>query len=226
MLDSTSLPDMGLVASRRTNGLREQPGNRDLLLTEAHHRMRNTLTLLMAWLRLDFAPAKLADLSEAIDRFEGRILAFGELYRLLSVGAGSGEISVEDYFESLCRSLTVAILEPKGLRCEVRIEEGFLAAKRCERLGLIIAELVTNAAKHAFPNEQTMRERGLVRVDAVYRDGCWCCSVSDNGIGSVGSFDGCGGRVLEDLAESIGARLIVESDCRGTTVTVVVPNRE
>lgn len=62
-----------------------------------------------------------------------------------------------------------------------------------------------------FPNEETMRERGLVQVDAVYRDRCWCCSVSDNGIGSTGSFDGCGGRVLEDLAGSIAERdLVIE----------------
>ena len=41
-------------------------------------------------------------------------------------------------------------LEPRGIRCQATIGDGFLESKRCERLGLIIVELVTNAAKHAF----------------------------------------------------------------------------
>lgn len=225
MLDTISAPDtmlepdVGFIASDQPNVLWAQPSDWDLLLREAHHRMKNTLTLLTAWLRLDFARVKPTDLPEAIERFERRIVAFGDLYRLLSNGTERGEIPVGDYVEDLCRALAVAILEPIGLRCEVTIEEGFLPAKRCERLGLIIAELVTNAAKHAFPS----REDGLVQVDALYRDGCWRCSVSDNGVGAAGSSCGSGGRILKDLTGSIQGRTIVESGRRGTTVTVVLP---
>jgi len=218
--DTVSAPDLGFTESHQANVLWEQPADWDLLLREAHHRMKNTLALLTAWLRLDFARVKSTELPGAIERFERRIVAFGELYRLLSNGTERGEIHVGDYVEALCRALAVAILEPLSLRCEVTIEEGFLPARRCERLGLMIAELVTNAAQHAFPS----REDGLVRVHALYREGCWRCMVSDNGVGVAAASCGSGGRILKDLARSIRGHTIVESGRRGTTVTVVLPN--
>ena len=122
--------------------------------------MKNTLTLLSAWLRADFKSTASVDLPQAIDGFERRIVAFGRLYDLLSNGSDRRYTSIGDYVGSLSRALAVAILEPKGIRCEAAIGYGFLESKRCERLGLIIAELVTNAAKHAFPNQQP----GLIRI--------------------------------------------------------------
>jgi two-component sensor histidine kinase len=215
MLDLISVPAIDLIESDQAEELRERHNDWEFVLTEAHHRMKNTLALLAASLRRDFTPAASADLRNAIDRFEGRILAFGELYRLLEVGRGQGETSVGDYFGCLCRALTIAVLEPLGLRCETTIEDGSMATKQCEPLGLIIVELVTNAAKHAFPSGND----GLVSIDLLYREGR-CCTVSDNGIGVAGPLRGSGARILEDLR----ARTITAFGCRGTTVTVVLPN--
>jgi two-component sensor histidine kinase len=192
----------------------------ELFLRETHHRMKNTPTLLGAWLRADFISIASVDLPMAIDGFERRIVAFGRLYDLLSSGSDRGYTSVGDYVGSLSRALAVAILEPRGIRCEATIGDGFLESKRCERLGLIIVELVTNAAKHLFPNQQ----RGLIRIEASYRDGFWHCVVKDSGVGARGT-RGVGGRLVEDLARSIGAHAVTDSDSDGTTITVVVPHR-
>jgi two-component sensor histidine kinase len=192
----------------------------DLFVRETHHRMKNTLTLLGAWLRADFKSTASVDLPKAIDGFERRIVAFGRLYDLLSNGSDRRYTSVGDYVGSLSRALAVAILEPKGIRCEAAIGYGFLESKRCERLGLIIAELVTNAAKHAFPNQQP----GLIRIEAFYGDGFWHCTVKDSGVGARGA-RGVGGRIVDDLARSIGGHAVTDSDSDGTTVTVVVPHR-
>ena len=142
----------------------DQADNVGLFLRETHHRMKNTLTLLGAWLRADFRSTASVDLPTAIDRFERRILAFGRLYGLLSNGSDQHYTSVGDYVGSLSRALAVAILEPKGIRCEATVGDGFLETKRCEHLGLIIAELVTNAAKHAFSRStaRTDWDRGIL----------------------------------------------------------------
>jgi two-component sensor histidine kinase len=198
----------------------DQPENIGLFLRETHHRMKNTLTLLGAWLRADFKSTASVDLPKAIDGFERRIVAFGRLYDLLSSGSDRRYTSIGDYVGSLSRALAVAILEPKGIRCEAAIGYGFLETKRCERLGLIITELVTNAAKHAFPNQQP----GLIRVEAFYRDDFWHCTVKDSGVGTRGARRGVGGRIVEDLAQSIGAHVVTESCSDGTAVTVVVPH--
>lgn len=192
----------------------------DLFLRETHHRMKNMLTLLGAWLRADFMSTASVDLPKAIDRFERRILAFGRLYDLLSKHSDRRYTSVGDYIGSLTLALAAAILEPRGIRCEATIGDGFLESKRCERLGLIIVELVTNAAKHAFPN----RQPGLIRIEAFYGDGFWHCTVEDNGVGARGA-RGAGGRIVEDLARSIGGHAVTDLESEGTAITVVVPHR-
>jgi two-component sensor histidine kinase len=192
----------------------------DLFVRETHHRMKNMLTLLGAWLRADFMSTASVNLPQAIDGFERRILAFGRLYDLLSKRSDRRYTSVGDYVGSLSLALATAVLEPRGIRCEATIGDGFLESKRCERLGLIIVELVTNAAKHAFPSQQP----GLVRIEASYRDGFWHCIVKDGGVWACGARGGAGGQIIEDLARSIGGHAVTESGSDGTTVTVVVPH--
>ena len=198
--------------------IHDQADGADLLLRETHHRMKNMLVFLSVWLRANLNSTAPADLPKAIDGFERRILAYGRLYDLLSKGSDRLYTSVSDYLGSLSLALAAAILEPRGIRCESTIGEGFLESKRCERLGLIINELVTNAAKHAFPNRQPR----LIRIDAFHRDGFWHCTVKDSGAGTCGARSGVGGRIVENLAQSIGGYVVTEACADGTAVTVVV----
>jgi two-component sensor histidine kinase len=183
--------------------------------------MKNTLTLLGASVRRDFMRTKPTDVSVAVDRFERRVVAFGRLYQLLSDDSDLTAVALDSFFEGLCEALAEAILEPAGIRCEAAIERGTLAASQCHRLALMVTELVTNAAKHAFPD----RNGGLIRVEIVNRDGAWCCTVADNGTGAVGPLQGTGGRILERLARSIRARVHGEAGRGGTRVTIVAPAR-
>jgi two-component sensor histidine kinase len=183
--------------------------------------MKNTLMLLAASVRRDFKRGQNNELSAAVDRFERRIAAFGQLYHLLSAGEDVETISVGGFFEPLCEALSETILEPAGIRCEAAIEDGRLCATQGHRLGLIVSELVTNAAKHAFPDNKG----GLIRVEAVNRKGCWRFTVTDNGRGATGSLQGTGGRILAGLARSIGAELDYQSCQSGTHATIAVPAR-
>jgi two-component sensor histidine kinase len=197
----------------------EQASDWELVLRESHHRMKNTLTLLGASVRRDFLRPGSMEVSVAVDRFERRLVAFGRLYQLLSDDAGRKTVSVAAFFESLCGALSEAILEPAGIRCEAAIESGVLPTSQFHRLALILAELVTNPAKHAFPN----RNGGVIRIEIAYREGSWCCTVADNGTGATGPLQGTGGRILEGLARSIQARLLGEAGRGGTRVTIVMP---
>jgi two-component sensor histidine kinase len=145
---------------------------------------------------------------------------FGRLYDLLSRRSDRRYTAVGDYVGPLSLALAAAILEPRGIRCRATIGDGFLDSKRCERLGLIIVELVTNAAKHAFPKQKP----GLICIEAFYGDGFWHCAVKDSGVGTRGA-RGVGRQIVEDLARSIGGHAVTESDSDGTTMTVVVPHR-
>jgi two-component sensor histidine kinase len=207
------------VRSQHIASLDDQSRDWELVLRESHHRMKNTLTLLGASVRRDFSRPGTRDMSGAVDRFEQRIVAFGRLYQLLSDSDNLTAVSVEAFFENLCEALSEAVLEPAGIRCEAAIESGALPASQCHRLALMLTELVTNAAKHAFPN----RNDALIRIEMANRDGAWLCTVADNGIGATGPLQGTGSRILEGLARSIDARLQGEAGQGGTRVTIVMP---
>ncbi|WP_312000687.1 sensor histidine kinase [Bradyrhizobium altum] len=134
----------------------------------------------------------------------------------MSDGEGAETVSVGPFFEALSAALSEAILEPAGIRCEAVIEDGVFSAVHRHRRGLMVAELMTIAAKHAFPDDAA----GLIRIEARPRSGRGCYVVADNGIGTVGPLRGTGGRILEGLARSIGAQICGEAGRKGTTVTV------
>lgn len=208
-----------IVPSHQVADVDEQAHDWELVLRESHHRMKNTLSLLGASVRRDFMRTKPMDVSIAVDRFERRLAAFGRLYQLLSDESDLKTVSVDGFFEGLCVALSEAILEPAGIRCEAAIESGMLPASQRHRLALMITELVTNAAKHAFPN----KNGGLIRIEIAHREGSWCCTVADNGTGAIGPLQGTGGRILEGLARSIRARVHGEAGRGGTSVTIVTP---
>ncbi|HLG81900.1 MAG TPA: sensor histidine kinase [Bradyrhizobium sp.] len=214
-----SWPNDRVVQSHHVADLNEEASDWEMVLRESHHRMKNTLTLLGASVRREFARPGPHDMSVAVDRFERRIVAFGRLYQLLSNDDGLQMLSVAPFFESLCKALSEAILEPAGIRCEAAIESGTLPTTQCHRLALMLAELVTNAAKHAFPN----RSGALIHVEVAKREGHWFCVVADNGIGATGPLQGTGSRILDGLARSIGARLRGEAGRGGTRVTIAMP---
>ncbi|WP_439398018.1 sensor histidine kinase [Bradyrhizobium sp. PMVTL-01] len=214
-----SMPNGSAVRSQFAAGLDDQSRDWELVLRESHHRMKNTLTLLGASVRRDLARTGTRDVSLAVDRFERRVVAFGRLYQLLCCNDDPSTVSVGPFFENLCGALSEAVLEPAGIRCEAAIEGGVLPASHCHRLALMLTELVTNAAKHAFPN----MNGGLIRIDVARRGGAWVCTVADNGIGAIGPLRGTGSRILEGLARSIHARLHGEAGQGGTRVTIVMP---
>ncbi|KJC38843.1 sensor histidine kinase [Bradyrhizobium sp. LTSP857] len=219
MSDIGSRANDDFVQSQYVASLDVQSRDWELVLRESHHRMKNTLTLLGASVRRDFTRAGTRDVSVAVDRFERRIVAFGRLYQLLSDDDDLTMVPVEAFFENLCEALSGAVLEPAGIRCEAAIESGTLPASQCHRLALMLTELVTNAAKHAFAN----RNGALIRVEMAHRDGAWLCTVADNGVGATGPLQGTGSRILEGLARSIHARLHGEAGQGGTRVTIVMP---
>jgi two-component sensor histidine kinase len=92
----------------RLDGLMQRQTDEFLLLREMHHRVANTLTVLTSVLRCEFGPSASPQLQKSLARCEARIVAFGNLYRSLVVGAASDWISVQFYVEHLCKALSEA----------------------------------------------------------------------------------------------------------------------
>lgn len=214
MSEDAIFKNVELTASRRSVA----PPNLDelMLLRESNHRFANTLAVLAVVLRREFADSISAETRRSLERCEARIVAFGTLHRSLVVGGLQGKISLSDYMEELCRALSEALLRPLGVKCEFVSEVGEMPADRCERLGLVVAELVTNAARHAFGG----RDGGTVRVSILEDCGSLICAVSDDGVGASVATAGTGSRIVKQLVHAMDGEMIVRSGPMGTSVAV------
>jgi hypothetical protein len=86
----------------------------DLAIRDFNHRMANTLCLLIAGLRHDFAQVTNPELKAALGRHEEQIACIGELHRLLVAEAGPEKCAIASYFQPLCNALACAVLAPPG----------------------------------------------------------------------------------------------------------------
>jgi len=185
-----------------------------VLLREANHRFANHLSLLMYLLDEE------AEESQFRERLSGQVAAVALVHRLLAEEGESQLVEAGSYLTKLCDHLGKACLNPRGIRCRVDAVRAVLPAELCRNLGLIVNELVTNAAKHAFRN----RSEGLVTVVLRHDDGVWTIAVADDGVGfqrQDHTLVGMGRNLLHALADGLGARC----SCRVTPAGTIVALR-
>ena len=191
-----------------------------IILREIHHRVSNTFAQMAASLRREFAPYNDMKIRGAIDRHERYIIAQGSLYRCLIAETGES-VAVQVFFRRLSEALGKAILEPIDAHWNLACDYGVLDARRCECLSLILTELVTNAAKHAF----SYQPRPIVSIKLARHPGWWSCMVSDNGSGlPEEAMIGQGSKIVEGLARSIRGSIALRTGPSGTEVTVFMPD--
>jgi two-component sensor histidine kinase len=188
---------------------------------EAHHRFLNTLTSLQGLLRQAFAHLRDPQVQDAIRTFEGHLLAFANVHRSLQLNCASGQINVPDHFTRLCAQIAAVRLAPRGLHCRFSCDEGDMTPEVSEKLGLVIVELVTNAAKHAFLG----RNWGEVSIALTHVSERWTCLVQDNGVGLRDGPRGAGLRLVQGLARDLEAEFDIHSDDRGVCITLRLPPR-
>ena len=191
---------------------------------EANHRFLNTLAALHGLLRNDFGGFVDPAVRDAVSVYSSRIQAFASVHRTLGEESGQDRVDAAAHLARLCEELCAAHLAPRGVRCEFRSDPASLPQEVCQKLSLIVVELVTNAAKHAFGG----RSGGRVSVSLRRAGDGWICQVADNGSGlrGIGSGGGDGMKLVRGLAQALGGALLVHSDAGGVTVTLRVADRD
>jgi two-component sensor histidine kinase len=159
--------------------LRQLLGQKDMLMKEVHHRIKNMLNTMNGLLSLQVATlqdsATLAVIQEIQGRFYGMALLYDQLYQ--SDGHASG--SVRAYLDRLVERLVGLFPNACNVVTELRIDDIPLEARRLSSLGLIVNELVTNAMKYAFGGNRT----GRLSVQVKKYSGKITLTVADDGPG-------------------------------------------
>ncbi len=211
--------------------IRELLEEKELLLREVHHRIKNNMQTVSGLLQLqagnieDSAAANA--LSAAKARVHSMMVLYDELYRSEITGGGS----VRDYLSSLAGDIVRNADRAGQAELHTDIDDARLDARTLSAIGIIVNELVANAFKHAFIDgrpgriEVTFRSPHPTKQTGVLADEtCHLLQVSDNGTGISDSFDpqtsgGFGWTVVTAMTDQLKGELLIERE-QGTRVSI------
>lgn len=182
------------------------------LVEEITHRVLNEYAEAISALALAARAAPDARTEVTLRAAASRLRAQAEAHRALQSPAGAGLMDLGDYLARLCATLSEAQLAANGVRLTVSADEVWLDADRCWRVGLIVAELIRNAARHGLSGGP-----GNIRVETTETLGQISCQVRDEGSGAPLASGGRGRRLVQALAGDLGGSVdwnFTPSGCR------------
>lgn len=212
---------------RATRERDREIADRDLMLSEFEHRVKNNFQIVASM--LDIQRRRVSDpaASEALGAAMMRVDSIARAHRHLYRDGQASEVNVSDYLKDLCNALSDALLLRGGVTLSCDADAAPIQRDHAVSIGLIVNELVTNAAKHAFAG----RESGTIRVSWKRKpEGGWRLIVADDGAGlppgrrPKRTDGGLGQRLVEAFAKQAGGTLTAASDAGGTRVTMDVPD--
>lgn len=189
---------------------------RDMLLQEVDHRLKNNLALLSGLMGLQVRETANDEAREVLARAAARLQSLSQAYDNLRYEPGS--VTVVDasvLLERLCESLRDALGLDGSVSLEAQTVPALIARDRASALALFVNEVVTNAAKHAF----TDRGAGRIRLSLTRNgDAEALLEIADDGRGidPASANGGRGRKLLDALAEMAGGELSVDSGAAGT----------
>jgi PAS domain S-box-containing protein len=215
-----------VTARRRAEeGLRASLREKEVLLREVHHRVKNNLQLITSLLALQASqvqdPAVAGALTESQNRVRAMALVHENLYRSSDLGT----IRLAGHVEAICAYLYRSYgVDPNRVALDLRIGDVALDLDRSMRCGLIINELVSNAIKHAFSAGRSGRI--VVQLATEPPDEC-VLRVQDDGAGRPPKLDPretgtLGLQLVGDLIEHLGGTLTVAREA-GMSFTIRFP---
>lgn len=214
-------------AARRATAERDrQLAERDLFLEEFDHRVKNNFTLVAALLDMQRRRAKDGETAEALSSALNRVESIARAHRHLYRGeaVSPGEVDMATYLEELCAALAEALFLRGAITLDCTCDHAAIPRDRAVSIGLIVNELVTNAAKHAFAG----RDTGRIEVRFEAASPGWRLVVRDDGVGMPDTpkprtrDNGLGQKLIDGFVRQARGTVTTQSGPEGTVVTVAL----
>jgi len=184
---------------------------KELLLKEVHHRIKNNMTTIKGLLTMQIEAEKNPIVIEPLRDAENHVQSIIILYDKLFCTDNYCELPVRDYLLPLVDDIISGFSKFVTVRTAVEIEDFILNIQILSPLGIIINELLTNMMKHAFIG----RNKGMVTLSASLVGSHMLIVLSDDGIDLSESIDiesssGFGMQIVQMLIDQIGGSIRIE----------------
>jgi PAS domain S-box-containing protein len=157
---------------------------KEVLLKEIHHRVKNNMQIMASLLRLQSEGIKDKHLLDLFNESQNRIKSMALIHEDLYQGKDLARIDFDQYTRKLTGRLMKSFgVDPNRIITSTNIDNVFLGVDTAIPCGLIINELFTNSMKYAFPLDKFKDKKGQVRIDCHSNNAEYTLVFSDNGVG-------------------------------------------
>lgn len=195
--------------------------DKDMLLREIDHRVRNSLSLVASMLLMQGGSARSAEVKQALKIASARMQAVARIHERLYKGTTLGIVQFEEYLAEICDDLQ-ASLGSEGVQVRFNTVPLQLAVDHAIPLGLVTNELVTNAFKHCNGDNV------VITVKLASEPGGYSLTVADDGAGMPADFvtgkgNGLGMQVVKLLTGQIGGKIEMPSPGEVAHFKIFIP---
>jgi len=197
---------------------------KEILLKEIHHRVKNNLNVIVSLLNLQSNQIKNKDQAlSAFHEIKDRIYSIALVHDQLYQTNNFSRINMKNYIESMSNSLLSSLSRGKKITLHISIKDIYLDINKAVPCGLILNEIVTNSLKHAFPK----KNKGKILIQFCRENNQYKFLVKDDGHGIMDNIDvnntkTLGLRLIHLLTKQISGTLEIISK-NGTLFRVVFP---
>lgn len=187
---------------RKNTRLKTLVEQKNHLMSEIHHRVKNNLQLISSLLDLQLQELSDEQAIKALTDSRNRVLSMSYLHQQLYIGEDVRYISTKIYFDKLIEILVESMSTANDISFESDIEDLNLSIDDAIPLGLIANELITNSIKYAFQGQKEKK----ISIQLKLKNESLIFSVGDNGIGmSSQNKNGFGLQIIRSLSRQMRA---------------------
>ena len=195
---------------------------KEMLIKEVHHRVKNNLMIISSLLNLQSNYLKDEESREIFKESQNRAKSMALIHERLYRSTDLKNIEFKEYITTLANDLyRNYVSDPNKVRLQMNIDDVNIDINTAIPLGLILNELITNSMKHAFPDGR----EGTISISFGKKDDGFILNVSDDGVGFPAGLDytktdSLGMQLVSSLTSQINGTIELDRD-HGTKFTII-----
>lgn len=219
---------MNLAISNQKSEIEQSLKEKEILLKEVHHRVKNNLQIISSILDLQLLSTNNTELIDKLKEGQNRIQTIALIHKNMYQKELYSEVNIREYIEELIQQIQQAQNNSIEIEIKYNIQPVLLSLDITIPLSLIVTEIISNSYKHAF--KEVLKGELLIHFEEVSPKK-YILKISDNGKGfylnGIDTNDSIGLDLIHGLSEQINGEVSIDSNLnKGTTITIIFSSHD